>query len=71
MSDPRDEADDLAAEDCARLAAFLAGDPDLALYDCCECADTIERERAVRYGWHVDRDGIAMCPDCEYGAARS
>lgn len=69
MSDPRDEADDLIAEDCARLAAFLTRDPELTPYDCCECGDTIERERAARYGWHVDGD-IAMCRDCEYSAAR-
>lgn len=36
---------------------------------CCECGDTIERERAARYGWHVE-GGIALCPDCEYAAAR-
>lgn len=35
MSDPRDEADDLVAEDIARRAAFLAGD-DEAFY-CADC----------------------------------
>ncbi|MCC6196765.1 MAG: hypothetical protein IT518_20110 [Burkholderiales bacterium] len=40
-----------------------------SILDCCECGDTIERERAARYGWHVE-DGIAMCRACEYQAAR-
>lgn len=65
--------------DCAACGENCATrDPDLTLcdecesasiLDCCECGDTIERERAARYGWHVDGD-IAMCRDCEYQAAR-
>lgn len=65
--------------DCAGCGESCATrDPDLTLcdecesasiLDCCECGDTIERERAARYGWHVEGD-IAMCRDCEYSAAR-
>lgn len=52
------------------MSAAPAFHPDDSFYECTECSDYIECEDAARYGWNVCEDGTAMCPDCEYMAAR-